>query len=182
MSPSWAHLGALLGVLGAHKCNAYEGFLMFLRIHFYLLQMPKMIPSGPQEGVKRTPKEPKRGPQASKRGQRRPQNGPKTTLRQLQDGPNGVPGPPSRCQGVPVMFMTAVAAQRSPQEGPRTPPDPRKDLPMGPKRASKRPLSFNISTQRECVSSATCIYIYMYIDICTCIYIYIYVHKTKHQS
>ena len=101
---------------------------MFLHIHFYLLKMPKKIPRRPQEDLKRPQDEPKGGPLGPKRGPRLPQDGPKTTLRCPQDSPSPVPGPPSRCQGLPLMFMTAVAAQNSPPEGLRIPPDP----PQGP--------------------------------------------------
>ena len=106
---------------------------MFLRIHFYLLEISNVIPRGPQEALKRSQEEPKRGPQGPKRDPRRPQDGPKRALRSSETAQVA-------SRGLPIMFMTALAVQRNPQEDPRTPPDPPKDSATGPKRASKGPL------------------------------------------
>ena len=122
LGSSWAPLGTPRGP----KMQYVLRFLMFLRILFYALQMPKMIPREPQEGLKRPQEEPKGGPQGPKRGPRPPQDGPNTALRRLQDGPSRVPEPP-------LMFMTAVAAQRNSQEGPGTSPDP----PQGPSQGAR---------------------------------------------
>ena len=130
VTPIWAHLGPLLGRPGAQKCNMYEGVLLFLRIHFYLLEISNVIPRGPQEALKRSQEEPKRGPQGPKRGPRRPQDGPKRALRSSKTAQVA-------SQGLPVMFMTALAAQRHPQEDPRTPRTPPKHSPTGTQERSK---------------------------------------------
>ena len=108
-----------------------------MHIRFYALQVPRMIPTRPQEGFKRPQEEPKGDPQGPKRDPRRPQDDPKTAIRRLRNAQLASQGLLDAAKASHDRNGCSNKPPREPQDRPGPPPkDPHKE----PKRASKEPV------------------------------------------
>ena len=131
---------------------------MFLPIHFYLLEMPKMIPRGRQEAPKGAQDRPTGVQEGPKTVPGRPQDSSKTAPRR----PKSRPRAPFTMLGPPSDVYDGSGCSKKPSRGSQdTPKHPPRTSPRG-QDGFKGPLTFNISTPRGGVSSKICIYIYIY--------------------
>ena len=133
---SWALLGAPWGQKMQDVSMCFYVFAYSLLSASDAQDDPKRAPRGPQEAPRRAQGRPTRAQEEPKTAPGLPQDSSKTSPKQPKSRPRAsltMPGPPSNvydCSGCSNM------PPRGPQDAPRAPP---KDLPAGPKRASKGP-------------------------------------------